>query len=87
MHLLKLLEYNFSVLKQFILQYKTVEAMSRRLRDEAEITVFSSGFEKETLQYEGIVSYSVYFRDAANVLDEQISESLDEEFFHSSHVS
>lgn len=56
---MKVLEPNFSVLKQFILEYKTVKAMREKLREEAEKTVFSSGFEKKTLESQSMVSFSV----------------------------
>lgn len=51
--------------KQFIFQYKTVEDMSERSREEEEKTVFSSVFEKKTLEFESMVSCSVYSRNAA----------------------
>lgn len=54
--LLKVLESNFTVLKRFILEYKTVEAIPEKLREEADKTVFSSVFEKKTLDCHSMVS-------------------------------
>lgn len=45
------LESRFSVLKQFILEYKTVEAMHEELRKNTEKNIFSSGLEKEPHEY------------------------------------
>lgn len=85
MNLLKILESDFSVSRQFIQEYQTVEAMREKSRAEAEKTIFPSGFEKQTIEYQSTVLCSVHFRDAAWVLKERISETIDDEVIHSSH--
>lgn len=49
-------ESNVYVLKQFILRYKTVEALLEKLPEKAEKTVSSSSFEKKTLEWQIMVS-------------------------------
>lgn len=56
------------------------------MREEGRKTIVSSGFEKKSHKYQSKVSCSVYYRNAANVLKEQISETLDGELVHSTHV-
>lgn len=72
MNLLKLLESNIFVLRQFVLKYRTVQAMREKLREKANETVFLSGFKKKTIECQTTVSCLVYLRDAASLLKEQI---------------
>lgn len=45
-NLWKVLEYSFSVLRKFILEYRTVHAMREKLREVAAKRLLSSAFEK-----------------------------------------
>lgn len=81
---MNVLESNFSVLKQFILEYKTVEAMRDKATDETEKTVFLHSFEKNSPEYYSMVSCSFYVIDVENVPRRQNSETLNEVFIHGS---
>lgn len=56
MAFLKLLESDFFLLKLYMLKYKAVETLLEKLWEAAEKTVFSSGFQKKTLEYQSIIA-------------------------------
>lgn len=84
MIMLKVAECSFSVLRELIVEYWTVQTMREKLRDEVEKTVFSSEVEK-IIEWHNTVSCSEFLRDAASVLKEQISETMDDKFIPSFH--
>lgn len=81
MNVLKLFQAKVSVFKQVILVHSSTEGTRKTLIYEAEKTVLWSFFEKRGPLHESTVPRFVYLRNAANVLREQIPESLYEECF------
>lgn len=65
---------------------KTTRNLHDKVREKVEKKVLSSGFGRGTIQYQSVVSCSVYLTDAANFLREQTLERLDETIIYSFHV-
>lgn len=59
--------------------------MHKKLRTEAEKTVFSSGLKRKTFELQSMVSLSLYLKDPASVLRNRILETIDQEIIRSSH--
>lgn len=66
----RLLHTNFSVLKDFLKEFRTINDMCQRLKEEAKIGETDSGFDKKTLKFKNNVSCIVYTREPTKVLQE-----------------
>lgn len=82
---LNIFKSSFPVSVKLILEAQTVGVVQQKLREEADITIFSSGFEKNRIECHNAFSWSAFLRVSASVLKKHISETMDDRSIQRSH--
>lgn len=83
--ILQLLDTNFSVLKQFLREFRNIEDMCQRLKEKAKTIASYSELEKIPLACQNSISYTFYTSDATKVLRDRISECFRHKTFYHNH--